>query len=176
MSKQLASHVRWRTLPASSRSLLIARPYGLPKDTNCDVMSAGKCAHHMMGCTTAASGDVPVALGYCWGVQGTAVSPGSTAPLYIEPDASWYPSSVGWNGTIAYSLVGRLLRSSASHRNSARVWWMPLVSDTLFLPHDVGHLIWSSPRRPLLYTWYHLSELQNCTWILSTNVLFYFHI
>ena len=38
ISKQSAIHVWCRTLPASSRSLLVTWTYGLPWDTRCDVL------------------------------------------------------------------------------------------------------------------------------------------
>ena len=56
---------------------------GLPQEISWAVKSAAKCAHHMMGCAPAGSRDVSAALGCGWGVRGTEVGPGSTAPPYI---------------------------------------------------------------------------------------------
>ena len=74
-------------LTANSRSLLVTWPYDLTQETICAVISAGKCVHHMMGYATSGYGDVAAALVCGWGVRGTAMGPGSTAPPHIHPKA-----------------------------------------------------------------------------------------
>ena len=81
MSKQWAIYALWSTLTVSSRSLLAIWPSGLPQETSCAVMSAGKCARHTMECALAGFGDVAEAIGCGWGVQGTAVGTG-VLPLH----------------------------------------------------------------------------------------------
>ena len=63
MSKQLDIHVWWCTMSFRSRSLFVTWPSGLPQDTSCAIMSAVKCARHIMGCAPTGSGDVDAALG-----------------------------------------------------------------------------------------------------------------
>ena len=85
--KQSAIHAWWSTMPVRSRSLLVNLPSGLSQDTSCAVMSAGKCARHMMGCATSGSGDVSAALGCGRWVWGTVMGPGSTSSPQIYPGA-----------------------------------------------------------------------------------------
>ena len=132
MLKQSAMYAWWSTLSASSRLLLVTWPSGLPQDTIPAVMSAGKFACSTMGCAPAGSGYVAAALGCGWGFRGTRVGPKNTSPPHIYLEAPWQPSRTIWGGTSSYRLFGRLIRSSASHRNSAKTWWMPLVSATRF--------------------------------------------
>ena len=42
-----------------------------------------------MVCAPAGSGDVAAELGCNWGVQGTAMGPGSTDHSHINPEALW---------------------------------------------------------------------------------------
>ena len=87
MSKQLEIRTWWITLTASSRSLLVTCPYGLPQDTSFAVMSARKFPGHMIGYAPTGSGDVVAVLGCGWGFQGTAVGPGGTVLPHIYPEA-----------------------------------------------------------------------------------------
>ena len=88
ISKQIAIHAWWSTLPAGSRSLLVTWASRLPQETSCAVMSAGKCARHTMWCDPVGSVDVAAALGCGWGFQVTAMCPRITDPQHIYPEAS----------------------------------------------------------------------------------------
>ena len=68
ISKQLAIHVLWIMLTASSRSLLATWTSGLPKETIWAVTSMGKCARHTIRCDPMVSRDVTAELGCSWGV------------------------------------------------------------------------------------------------------------
>ena len=83
VSKQSDIHAWWSTLPTSSRSLLVSWPSGLPQENSWDAMSAGEFACHTMGCAPTGYRDVAAALGCSWGVGGTLVGHGSTAPPHI---------------------------------------------------------------------------------------------
>ena len=87
MLNQSAIHAWWITIPASSRPLLLTWSSWLPQDTSWDMMSAGKCAYHTIGCAPMGSGAAAVALVCYWGVLGTALGPCSTAPPHIYPKA-----------------------------------------------------------------------------------------
>ena len=86
MLNYLSIHLWWITLHASFRSLVVTWPSRLPQETIWALMSAVKCACHMMGCAPASSKFVATVLGCIWGVGGTYVGPGSAVHphIYLE--------------------------------------------------------------------------------------------